>query len=94
MIAVGALQAMHSDGLRCPDDVSIVGFNDMPFVDQLSPPLTTVRLPQYEVGVQAAQLLLARLANPGSSAKTVILPVALVARGSTGPHRARAVAAS
>jgi LacI family transcriptional regulator len=94
MIAVGALQAMHADGLRCPDDVSIVGFNDMPFVDQLSPPLTTVRLPQYEVGVQAAQLLLDRLANPGSSAKTVILPVALVARGSTGPHRARAVAAS
>ena len=64
---------MHADGLRCPDDITIVGFNDMPFVDQLSPPLTTVRLPQYEVGVQAAQLLLDRLANPGSSAKTVIL---------------------
>jgi LacI family transcriptional regulator len=93
MIAVGALQAMHADGLRCPDDISIVGFNDMPFVDQLSPPLTTVRLPQYDVGVQAAQLLLDRLAHPESSAKTVILPVALIARGSTGPARARAVAA-
>jgi DNA-binding LacI/PurR family transcriptional regulator len=42
--------------------------------------------------VQAAQLLLDRLANPESGAKTVILPVALVARGSTGPRRARTVA--
>jgi LacI family transcriptional regulator len=91
MIAVGALQALHSDGLRCPDDISIVGFNDMPFVDQLSPPLTSIRLPQYEVGVQAAQLLLDRLANPGTGAKSVVLPVSLVARGSTGPFRARAV---
>jgi LacI family transcriptional regulator len=94
MIAIGALQALHSDGLRCPDDVSVVGFNDMPFVDQLSPPLTTVRLPQYEVGVQAAQLLLDRLANPATSAKSVVLPVALVTRGSTGPYHARVVAAS
>jgi LacI family transcriptional regulator len=93
MIAVGALQALQADGLNCPDDVSVVGFNDMPFVDQLSPPLTTIRLPQYEVGVQAALLLLDRLANPTSTAKSVILPVALIARGSTGPCRARAFAA-
>jgi LacI family transcriptional regulator len=94
MIAVGALQALHADGLQCPDDISVVGFNDMPFVDQLSPPLTTVRLPQYEIGVQAAELLLDRLADRGSTAKSVVLPVSLVARGSTGPCRAREIAAS
>ena len=93
MIAVGALQALAAKGLRCPDDVSVVGFNDMPFVDQLSPPLTTVRLPQYDVGMQAAQLLLDRLADPKNTAKSVVLPVALVVRGSTGPCQAPAVAA-
>ncbi|HET9187912.1 MAG TPA: LacI family DNA-binding transcriptional regulator, partial [Acidothermaceae bacterium] len=93
MIAVGALQALAAKGLRCPEDVSVVGFNDMPFVDQLSPPLTTVRLPQYDVGMQAAQLLLDRLADPKNTAKSVVLPVALVVRGSTGPCQAPAVAA-
>ncbi|MGH8890762.1 MAG: LacI family DNA-binding transcriptional regulator, partial [Acidothermaceae bacterium] len=93
MIAVGALQALHADGLQCPDDISVVGFNDMPFVDQLSPPLTTVRLPQYEVGMQAAQLLLEKLADPTATAKSVMLPVSLVTRGSTGPCQARRIVA-
>lgn len=93
MIAVGALQALTAKGLRCPNDVSVVGFNDMPFVDQLSPPLTTVRLPQYDVGVQAAELLLDRLTDPKNTAKSVVLPVSLVIRGSTGPAQNGVVSA-
>ena len=51
-------------GLRCPEEVSIIGFNDMPFIDRLLPPLTSVRIPQREIGTVAAGLLLERLARP------------------------------
>ena len=54
---------LEARGLRCPEDVSIVGFNDMPFIDRLRPPLTTVRVPQREIGTVAADLLLERLAD-------------------------------
>ena len=49
-IAVGALSKLRDAGLRVPDDVSLAGYNDLPMVDQLSPPLTTVRYPSLEVG--------------------------------------------
>jgi Periplasmic binding protein-like domain len=45
-------------GIRCPEDVSVVGFNDMPFLDKLRPPLTTVRVPHYEIGAEAGRMLL------------------------------------
>ena len=54
LIALGALEAMDRAGLRCPEDVSVVGFNDMPFMDRLSPPLTTIRLPLEGMGALAA----------------------------------------
>jgi LacI family transcriptional regulator len=94
LIALGAMQAIRDEGLVCPGDVSIVGFNDMPFVDQSSPPLTTIRLPQYAVGVQAAELLLERLTNPEAAVKSVLLPVELVVRDSTGPCMPRPSAKS
>lgn len=84
-IAVGALETLREHGLRCPEDVSVVGFNDMPFVDKLSPPLTTVRVPQREVGAEAARLLVRWLAEGSAEAGTRRLPVELVVRGSTGP---------
>ena len=89
LIALGALQALRDGGLTCPHDISVVGFNDMPFVDQLSPSLTTIRLPQYAAGAQSAELLLERLVNPDAIVKSVLLPVELVVRGSTGPCRPR-----
>lgn len=46
LIALGALRALRVHGLRCPDDVSVVGFNDMPFAEDFNPPLTTVHVPQ------------------------------------------------
>ena len=60
-LAIGCYDALEAHGLRCPEDISIVGFNDMPFVDRLRPPLTTVRVPQREIGTVAAELLLERL---------------------------------
>lgn len=68
MLAVGAYSALEEAGLRCPEDVSVTGFNDMPFIDRLRPPLTSVRFPHYQVGTEAAQLLLERLGGPAATA--------------------------
>src|SRR5262252_6049910 len=58
MLAVGCFAALEEAGLNCPADLSVVGFNDIPFIDRLRPPLTTIRFPHYQVGTEAAQLLL------------------------------------
>lgn len=86
-LALGCLGALTARGMRCPEDVSIVGFNDMPFMDKLRPPLTTVRVEHHDVGAEAARLLLDVLADPARGARTVFLPTSLVVRGSTGPVR-------
>ena len=83
LLALGCYDALGERGLSCPRDVSVVGFNDMPFVDKLSPPLTTVRIPHYELGAEAARLLLADLHEPQRHPRTVLLPLTLVVRGST-----------
>src|SRR5262249_58860260 len=57
MLAVGCFAALEEAGLSCPDDLSVVGFHDMPFLDRLRPPLTTIRFPHYPGGTQAPQLL-------------------------------------
>ncbi len=83
MLAVGCYQALDQAGLACPGDVSVVGFNDMPFIDMLRPPLTTVAFPHYQVGTEAAQLLLERLNGDGGLVKVLYLAPELIVRGST-----------
>src|SRR5438093_6624341 len=85
LVALGVLDAADAMGLSCPEDVSIIGFNDMAFIDRLSPPLTSVRIDEYELGRRAAKLLLSLIADPSSKRKTVMLAPELVVRGSTGP---------
>jgi LacI family transcriptional regulator len=85
LLALGCYDALEETGLSCPDDVSVVGFNDMPFINRLQPPLTSVRVPQYELGVEAARLLLDRLSGRTMTPRVVLLPVRLVVRGSTAP---------
>lgn len=85
MLALGCYSALEMSGLLCPDDVSIVGFNDMPFMDRLDPPLTTVRIPHYEIGERAAALLLDHLEDPQAPTQQVTLTPTLVVRASTGP---------
>jgi LacI family transcriptional regulator len=86
-LALGCYDTLEAHGLVCPDDVSITGFNDMPFVDRLRPPLTTVRVPQREIGEVAAELLLEQLANGARSARETLLEPTLVVRGSTAAAR-------
>lgn len=87
LIAIGALAALSEAGLTCPDKVSVAGFNDLPLVDRLTPPLTTVRLPLREMGVLAARTLLGEFDARGADGASpqFLLGVHLVVRGSTGP---------
>lgn len=81
LMALGAVTALRTRGLRVPEDVSVVGYNDMPLVDQLSPPLTTVRYDSFEVGRRAGELMTALLA--GEDVEDVVLKPTLVSRGSS-----------
>jgi LacI family transcriptional regulator len=87
LMAIGCYDVIAANGLRCPEDISIVGFNDMPFVDKLRPPLTTVRIPQREIGQVAADLLLERLGDAGTPPQEILLEPMLMVRGSTAPLR-------
>jgi LacI family transcriptional regulator len=83
MLAIGCYGALDELGLRCPEDMSVIGFNDMPFVDRLRPPLSSVRFPHYQLGVEAATLLIERIEAHDSPVKVLLLAPELVARGST-----------
>ncbi len=84
MLAVGCYQALDEARLSCPADISVVGFNDMPFIDMLRPPLTTIAFSHYQVGAHAADLLLDRLNGHASQPKVIYVLPTLVIRGSTG----------
>lgn len=87
LLAVGAYDALEERGLSCPRDLSVVGFNDIAFIDKLHPALTTVRIPQYQIGAEAARVLLERIEDPTVPAKSVLLPPSFVERQSTRPLR-------
>lgn len=87
LVALGLIRRLRAEGLHCPEDVSVVGFNDMPFAGDFWPPLTTVRMPLREIGAEAARLLLRGIEAGEQEAATLTLPVSLVARGSTGPAK-------
>jgi LacI family transcriptional regulator len=83
LLALGCYAALADLGRTVPDDVSVTGFNDMPFADRQRPALTTVHIPHYELGLEAARLLLERIESPAAQAKRVVLPVTLIRRDST-----------
>ncbi len=79
--ALGAIEAINAAGLKVPDDISVAGFDDMPGADSFSPPLTTVRIPYYDIGKTAIKMLMDRL-KTGADVRTKILRSELVARKS------------
>jgi LacI family transcriptional regulator len=83
LLALGCYDVFAERGLECPDDISVVGFNEMPFLDKMRPPLTTVSIPHYEIGFEAARLLLDSIDEPYRHARSVLLPASLVVRQST-----------
>ncbi len=87
LLALGTFDAMRMLGRRCPEDISVVGHNDMPLVDLISPPLTTIRIGHREMGRGAAKLLLKEIDNRGAAVQHVILQPELIVRASTTPLR-------
>tara|TARA_B110000259_G_C13700465_1_gene276162 strand:- start:35 stop:553 length:519 start_codon:yes stop_codon:yes gene_type:complete len=85
LLALGALRAIRKFGLRCPEDISVSGFNDMPFAEEFSPGLTTVRVPLEEIGIESARQLMRAIKDGPGSPLVVMLPVSLVVRASTAP---------
>ena len=88
-MALGALQRLGERGVRVPEDVSVVGFDDLRYASWVRPPLTTVHLPLYEVGQLACERLIERVRGRAEPVREV-LPPHLVLRKSTGLVRGRA----
>lgn len=86
-LAIGAVEGLRSLGFDCPDQVSVSGYNDMALVDRIQPPLTTIRIRQYESGLAAARVLLEQFEQRPDDRRPrhIVLPVELIVRGSTAP---------
>src|SRR5207248_3980758 len=83
MTAVGAFGAARRMGLRIPEDVAIVGYNDIPLATRMVPALTTVHVPIHDFGAVAARLLLEQIETGAPSRRRVVFKPELVVRGST-----------
>jgi LacI family transcriptional regulator len=88
LLALGVLDALKERGLRCPQDISLVGHNDMPLMDVTSPPLTTVRIEHREMGRIAARMLVDTIRNRSAAVRHDVLRPELVVRGSTRAYPA------
>ena len=83
VMAFGAMRALRNAGRRVPDDVAVVGFDDIPASAMTHPPLTTIRQPLYEMGRTAASMVMAAVRGE-TIAKRIELPTSLVIRDSSG----------
>lgn len=91
LMTLGALQAIHEQGLIIPRDIALAGFDDMPWASLLHPSLTVVAQPTYELGETAAHLLLSRIADASLEVREVQLEPRLIVRESCGGAGAAAV---
>jgi len=89
LLTLGALQAIHERALDIPSQIAIVGFDLMPLVISLRPPLTMVAPPAFEVGQTAAHLLLDRVQKPNIPCRQVMLETQLIIRSSCGSESAK-----
>lgn len=87
VMAIGALCAIHEAGLRVPEDISVVGFDDIELAAYTFPPLTTVAQPKQAIGTGTAQLLLERIAGESGAPRRLILQPELRVRKSTTCYR-------
>jgi DNA-binding LacI/PurR family transcriptional regulator len=92
VVALGAIAAIRETGRRVPDDIAIVGFDDIPIAGFIHPPLTTVRLPAFDLGASAGRALIDRIAGRTVPDRT-LLSTELVVRASTGAGRPAAPSA-
>ncbi len=87
MMSLGALTALRNHGIRVPDQMAVIGFDDAPWAALLNPSLTVVAQPTAQIGERAAALLLERMEQPTLDARTEVLPTSLIVRESVGAPR-------
>ncbi|HZK11774.1 MAG TPA: LacI family DNA-binding transcriptional regulator [Atribacterota bacterium] len=80
MMAFGVMQAIREKGLRIPEDIGLVGYDDIPFSSLISPSLTTIRLKKQDLGIESVELLLSRINGSRKKIKKVMLGVELTIR--------------
>ena len=83
LILLGLAQALRDAGLNCPDDIALAGFDDMPWTRVVTPAITVIAQPTYEIGRSAIELLLARIAQPEQAQRRIMLRGELLIRGSS-----------
>jgi len=84
LTAIGAMRAAQQAGLRVPDDLSIIGYDDVAYASYVAPPLTTIRQQMFEMGQKATEMALALLSG-GEAVENVLVPGQLVERASCAP---------
>jgi DNA-binding LacI/PurR family transcriptional regulator len=85
-VAIGAIKAIRETGLSCPDDISVIGFDDIESAEYCEPSLTTIRQPLKHMGSLAARVLLNKIHYPEAKAsKSILMQPSLIVRSSTGP---------
>ena len=82
LITLGALEVIHKKGLKIPDDIAIIGFDDMSWANSLNPPLSAVRQPAYEIGKRAGEMLIQRIHDPKRPCIQMTLNSELMVRSS------------
>jgi len=84
LMTLGCLEEIYSQNVRIPEDIAIIGFDDMPWAGALNPPLTAVKQPGYELGLNAIELLFKRIENPSRNTMNLVLNPELIVRKSCG----------
>ncbi|RAK52665.1 LacI family DNA-binding transcriptional regulator [Phenylobacterium deserti] len=85
LIAIGAMRELRRIGVPVPEQVSVIGFDDIPWAQWHAPALSTIEMPVEEMGEAAVERLLHRMANPQEPHRRLVFKVGLAARESTGP---------
>ncbi len=81
--AIGVMQCLNNKGIKVPDDISVIGFDDVQADLLLDPPLTTISVPKLDMGTEAIQLLLGIINKENIKARKILVPVKLIIREST-----------
>ena len=90
LMSIGALKAIRETGLGIPQEISIIGFDDLDLGPLLDPPFTVIDRPTIAQGEAAGRLMLERLSDPRRPRQSLVMPVALVRRASTAAPAGRA----
>lgn len=86
-MAMGAIEAIYQKGLRIPEDISLVGFDDIDTAQWVTPPLTTMRQPMQQIGAKAAELLVTQLETDKRAREVVLFPAQMIVRQSVAPPK-------